>query len=178
MSLHGAVVAAGQGPVIQHTAPGRSFTLKLQNDETAESVMMFEEVAPVGTVTDFHTHHGSDEIAYVLSGEITFKIGDEVSVGGPGTCAFLPRDIPHAWKSTGVEAARVLFRLYAGPCRQGIRGGAAPSLRVAEPTGACSNARAAWLGVCRSAAFLSRRRRNGPTYSPVGNIGDTWCLEE
>jgi quercetin dioxygenase-like cupin family protein len=76
MSLHGVVLAAGQGPVIRHTAPGRSFTLKLQNGETAESVMMFEEVAPVGTVTDFHTHHESDEIAYVLCGEITFKIGD------------------------------------------------------------------------------------------------------
>ena len=109
MSVHGVVVAAGQGPVIQHTAPGRSFTLKLQNGETDESVMMFEEVAPVGTVTNFHTHRESDEIAYVLSGEITFKIGDQVTVGGPGTCAFLPRDVPHAWKSTGVEPARVLF---------------------------------------------------------------------
>jgi len=114
MSSHGVVVAAGQGAVIQHPAPGRSFTLKLQNDQTAESVMMFEEVAPVGTVTDFHTHHASDEIAYVLSGEITFKIGEEISVGGPGTYAFLPRDVPHAWKSTGVEAARVLFLFTPG----------------------------------------------------------------
>jgi quercetin dioxygenase-like cupin family protein len=71
-------------------------TLKLQNGETAGSVMMFEEVAPVGTATDVHTHHQSDEVAYVLSSEITFKIGDEVTVGGPGTCAFLPRDVPHA----------------------------------------------------------------------------------
>jgi quercetin dioxygenase-like cupin family protein len=109
MSLHGIVLAAGQGPVIRHTSPGRSFTLKLQNGETAENVMMFEEVAPVGTVTDFHTHRASDEVAYVLCGEVTFKIGDEVTVGGPGTCAFMPRDVPHAWKSTGVEAARVLF---------------------------------------------------------------------
>jgi quercetin dioxygenase-like cupin family protein len=109
MSLHGIVLAAGQGSVIRHTSPGRSFTLKLQNGETAESVMMFEEVAPVGTVTDFHSHHASDEIAYVLCGEIAFKIGDEVTVGGPGTCAFMPRDVPHAWKSTGVEAGRVLF---------------------------------------------------------------------
>ncbi len=109
MSMRGVVLAAGQGQVIQSTAPGRSFTLKLLNGETADSVMMFEEVAPVGTVTDFHTHHESDEVAYVLDGEITFKIGDEVTVGGPGTCAFMPRDVPHAWKSTGVEAARVLF---------------------------------------------------------------------
>ena len=48
-------------------------------------------------------------MAYVLSGEITFKIGDEVTVGGPGACAFMPRGVPHAWKSTGAETGRVLF---------------------------------------------------------------------
>ena len=37
------------------------------------------------------------------------KIGDEVTVGGPGTCAFFPRNVPHAWKSTGTETGRVLF---------------------------------------------------------------------
>ena len=45
----------------------------------------------------------------LLSGEITFKIGDEVTVGGPGSCAFLPRGVPHAWKNTGAETGRVLF---------------------------------------------------------------------
>ena len=44
-----------------------------------------------------------------LAGEITFKIGDEVTVGGPGTCAFFPRNVPHAWKNTGRETGRVLF---------------------------------------------------------------------
>jgi hypothetical protein len=24
------------------------------------------------------------------------KIGDEITVGGPGTCAFMPRGVPHA----------------------------------------------------------------------------------
>jgi len=45
----------------------------------------------------------------VLAGEFTFKISDTVSVGGPGTCAFMPRNVPHAWKNTGTEAGRVLF---------------------------------------------------------------------
>src|SRR5260370_39264767 len=79
--------------------------------------MIFEEVAPVGTVTPMPLHHDSDEVAYVLSGEITFKIGDAVTVGGPGTCAFMPRAVPHAWKSTGAEIGRVLF-MYA-PGRAG-----------------------------------------------------------
>ena len=89
-------------------APGRSAALKITSD-MAESVMMFEEVAPTDTVTDLHIHHDSDEIAYVLSGEVTFKIGDQITVGGPGTCAFMPRGVPHAWKSTGAGAGRVLF---------------------------------------------------------------------
>jgi quercetin dioxygenase-like cupin family protein len=113
MDTNGLVVMPGKGPVWK-MAPGRSSTLKLQNGETDESVMIFEEVAPVDTVTPMHLHHDSDEVAYVLSGEITFKIGDEVTVGGPGTCAFMPRDVPHAWKSTGAETGRVLFMYTPG----------------------------------------------------------------
>ena len=72
MNANGLVMMPGKGPAWK-MAPGRSSTLKLQNGETDESVMMFEEVAPVGTVTPMHLHHDSDEVAYVLSGEITFK---------------------------------------------------------------------------------------------------------
>ena len=82
---------------------------KLLGHETNESIMMFEETVPPGTKSLFHLHRDSDEVAWVLAGEITFRIGDEVSVGGPGTCAFFPRNVPHAWKSTGRETGRVLF---------------------------------------------------------------------
>ncbi len=98
-------------------SPGRSFSLKLRGGETGDSIMMFEETIPAGTKSTFHLHHHSDEVAYVLSGEVTIKIGDEVTVGGPGTCAFIPRGVPHAWKCTGAETGRVLF-LYT-PARAG-----------------------------------------------------------
>jgi len=71
--------------------------------------MMFEETVPAGTKSTFHSHHDSDEVAYVLSGEVTFKIGDEVTVGGPGTCAFMPRGVPHAWKKHRRGNRQVLF---------------------------------------------------------------------
>src|SRR5207248_11612824 len=89
--------------------PGREFALKLLGGATGDSMMVFEETVPAGTKSTLHLHHDSDELAYVLSGEITFLIGDAVTVGGPGTCAFLPRNVPHAWKSTGAETGRVLF---------------------------------------------------------------------
>jgi quercetin dioxygenase-like cupin family protein len=80
-------------------SPGRSISLKLRGGETGDSIMMFEETVPPGKKSYFHLHHDSDEVAYVLSGEVTFKIGDEVTVGGPGSAAFMPRGVPHAWKS-------------------------------------------------------------------------------
>ena len=105
----GFVVPAGGGRHFASPTPGRSFAMKLLGHETGESIMMFEETLPPGTASLYHLHHDSDEVAWVLAGEFTFKIGDEVTAGGPGTCAFMPRDIPHAWKNTGGETGRVLF---------------------------------------------------------------------
>jgi mannose-6-phosphate isomerase-like protein (cupin superfamily) len=64
---------------------------------------------PAGKKSYFHLHHDSDEVAYVVSGEVTFMIGDEVTVGGPGSCTFMPRGVPHCWKGTGAETSQVLF---------------------------------------------------------------------
>src|SRR5262245_28923119 len=108
MSAQGIVVLPGQGTVSTMT-PGRSVALKLLGGATDDSIMLFEEIVPAGTKSTFHLHHGSDELAYVLTGEITFKIGDEITVGGPGTCAFMPRGVAHAWKNTGTETGKVLF---------------------------------------------------------------------
>ena len=113
MSTPNIVVPPRQDPV----APGRSYSVKLRGGETGDSIMMFEEIVPAGAKSTFHLHHDSDEVAYVLSGEVTFMIGGEISVGGPGACAFMPRGVPHAWKSTGAETGRVLF-LYT-PARAG-----------------------------------------------------------
>lgn len=108
MDAKGLVVPPSGGSILSMAA-GRSAALKFLGGQTGESIMLFEETAPAGTETTFHIHRDSDEVTYVLSGEITFKIGDEITVGGPGTCAFLPRGVAHAWKNTGTETGRVLF---------------------------------------------------------------------
>ena len=45
MNPNGMVVASGEGPAWS-MEPGRKSVLKLQNDDTEQSVMMFEETAP------------------------------------------------------------------------------------------------------------------------------------
>jgi quercetin dioxygenase-like cupin family protein len=108
MTMQGFVLQPGKGPVSSFT-PGRSIVVKLLGGETGDSIMVFEETVPPETKSMFHLHRDSDEVAYVLGGEVTFKIGDEVTVGGAGACAFIPRGVPHAWKSMGSETGRVLF---------------------------------------------------------------------
>ncbi len=115
----GFVVPAGGGKHFDSPTPGRSFALKLLGRETGESIMMFEETLPPGTASLHHLHHDSDEVAWVISGEFTFNIGGEVTGGGAGTCAFMPRDVPHAWKNTGTETGRVLF-LYTPAAAGGL----------------------------------------------------------
>jgi quercetin dioxygenase-like cupin family protein len=112
MEAQGFVVPPGQGRVWEMAA-GRSSALKLLGGETGESVMMFEETAPAGTQTTYHLHHDSDEVAYVLAGEITFKIGEEVTIGGPGTCAFMPSGLAHVEELGRRDGARAV-PLYPG----------------------------------------------------------------
>src|SRR5215467_14893022 len=108
MAAQGIVVQPGEGLVRSQTS-GRSYTLKLLGGATGDAIMLFEETVPAGTKSTFHLHRNSDEVAWVLEGEITFKIGDEVTVGGPGTCAFFPRNVGHAWTNSGSQTGRVLF---------------------------------------------------------------------
>src|SRR5438067_959389 len=87
MTAQGIVAQPGEG-LVSHssTTPGRLYALKLLGGATGDSIMLFEETVPAGTKSTLHLHRDSDEVAYVLEGEITFMIGDEVTVGGVGAC--------------------------------------------------------------------------------------------
>lgn len=90
-------------------SPRHTLAIKLRGNETAGSVMMFEGTAPVGARSTLHLHRDSDEIAYVMRGQLTCLIGDDISVCDPGSSIFMPRGVRHAWKSTGSETGHVIF---------------------------------------------------------------------
>ena len=105
----GIVVPPGAGKHLAE-ASGQVVSMKLFGRETGESVTLFEQTVPAGSKSSWlHLHRDSDEIAWVLEGEFTFRIGEAVTTGGPGTCAFLPRNVPHAWKNSGGQPGRVMF---------------------------------------------------------------------
>jgi mannose-6-phosphate isomerase-like protein (cupin superfamily) len=108
MSAKGMVIPAGGGIRLDGQTPGGRFDLKLFGRDTGESIMLFEEVVPAGRKSLHHLHRDSDEVFWVIAGEFSFKIGDAVTTGGPGTCAFMPRGVPHAWKNIGNDTGHVV----------------------------------------------------------------------
>ena len=113
----GVVVPPGGGKHLEEKS-GQVVSMKLFGRETGQSVTLFEQSVPAGSKNSWlHLHRDSDEVAWVLEGEFTFRIGDEIVSGGPGTCAFMPRNVPHAWKNSGTVPGRVVF-LYT-PARAG-----------------------------------------------------------
>ena len=64
------------------------------------------------SIVRFSNAASEDGAATSNAAKFTFKIGDEITVGGAGTCAFMPRGLAHAWKNTGAHTGRALF-IYA-----------------------------------------------------------------
>ena len=104
----GGILAPGEGRTV--TALGAQATIKADGD--ALSVIEIRE-APQGG-TPLHMHRQRDELLYVLEGAFTLTVGDLTSRVGPGTCAYIPRGVDHAYQNVGTETGRLLAVLAPG----------------------------------------------------------------
>ncbi len=87
---------------------GEPTLLKATGEQTGGLYTVAEILAtPEGSVP-LHVHHREDEAFFVLDGEVTFSIGDDVFEAGPGAFAFGPRDIPHRY-TVRTPSARMLM---------------------------------------------------------------------
>jgi hypothetical protein len=59
-----------------------------------------EVAGPGGAVPPLHVHHREHEAFYVLQGEYSAFIGDDVITASPGTWVWGPRDVPHGTASS------------------------------------------------------------------------------
>ena len=157
----GLVVPAGGGKRYEDS-PGRFFALKLLAGQTGESIMLFEETTPAGTRSTHHLHYDSDEVVWVLEGEFTFKIGDEVFSGGPGTCAFFPRNVPHAWMNSGSGTGRALFLYTPGSAGRYIEERFEQSQPLSDAERDRERARHGWQLIGPNPLLSALSRRAGP----------------
>ena len=97
----GYVVGPGEG------VPDRGAEVKASGRSTGGSLTAIEVTIDGGPPRHTHTHE--DESFYVLTGALEVKCGDDRFQAGPGSFVFLPRNLPHAFRTVGGPATALLI---------------------------------------------------------------------
>ena len=84
-------------------------TVLLRSEESDGEVAIIELAVPAGWIGPPLHHHDFDEAFYVLEGEVTFRLGDELVARGAGTLTFAPRGSHHTLANLGDRPARYLL---------------------------------------------------------------------
>jgi mannose-6-phosphate isomerase-like protein (cupin superfamily) len=82
----------------------------LRSSQSDEEISIIEMTVGAGWGGPPLHHHDFDEAFYVLDGELTFQLGDEIVTRGPGTLTFAPRGSHHTLANLGdVQASSLLI---------------------------------------------------------------------
>ncbi len=86
-----------------------SSSVLLRSERSDDHVSVVELAVPAGWPGPPLHHHDFDEAFYVLDGELTFQLGDEVSTARAGTLVFAPRGSHHTLANPSDGPARDLL---------------------------------------------------------------------
>jgi quercetin dioxygenase-like cupin family protein len=104
----GLVQGALEGDPRRHM--GHLFDWKAVGRSTGGAFALIEIEGWRGGEPPIHYHTREDELFYVLDGEATFKVGEELRSIGPGGFVWAPRNVPHGFAFT-TERVRMLVGL-------------------------------------------------------------------
>jgi quercetin dioxygenase-like cupin family protein len=90
---------------------------KATADDTDGAFTLFEDRMDHGKVTPLHLHPDSDETMIVLEGEIVMHLDGTEHTVGAGGVASAPRGVPHAFRVSGADGARLLCLHTPGCCQ-------------------------------------------------------------
>jgi quercetin dioxygenase-like cupin family protein len=87
---------------------GQLAEIKATAANTGGQFTIIDVTCPPGLEVPLHVHHREDEAFWILAGEVTLYVGDDMVHAGPGDYAFGPRDVPHRYV-VGDSGCRMLF---------------------------------------------------------------------
>lgn len=80
------------------------WTVLADGAATQGNYCLFEATLPQGTAGPAYLHAQSDEVFYVLDGEIEFFLGDRTETAASQSLVFLPRGTVHSYRVTSTTA--------------------------------------------------------------------------
>lgn len=87
---------------------GALAVIKAGAADTGGLMTIVEVTEAAGAEAPRHVHHREDEAFWILEGDVTLRVGDEVIEAHAGDYAFGPRDVPHSYR-VGPAGCRMLF---------------------------------------------------------------------
>ena len=100
--------------------------IKVSAEETGGLLSIIEMTEPPNTEAPLHVHHREDEGFWILEGDVTLQVGDEIIEASAGDFAFGPRGIPHRY-TVGPDGCRMLFILTPGGMERLVRDMSVPA---------------------------------------------------
>jgi quercetin dioxygenase-like cupin family protein len=102
-------MTATSGVIIRPPSVPESLRILLSEAECDGALGVVEMTLSAGTSgPPLHLHPTHAEAFYVLAGQLTLQVGEEVVTGGPGTWACAPKDVPHTLANFGANEGRLL----------------------------------------------------------------------
>jgi uncharacterized RmlC-like cupin family protein len=91
------------------SSPVFSPKVLLRSEETDGALSVMDNRVPAHWGGPPLHQHDFDETFYVMDGELTFQLRDELIAKGPGELAFAPRGVPHTFANLGEAPAHYLL---------------------------------------------------------------------
>src|ERR1051326_3646733 len=88
--------------------------VRLGGEQTGGAFSLADNLNRRGSGSPVHVHEGEDETLLVLDGELRVYVGEDDYTADPGTVAFLPRRLRHAYVVTSATARFLTFHVPAG----------------------------------------------------------------
>lgn len=87
---------------------------RVRSDQTNGAFSVVEFVSQPGKGVGPHVHSEEDELVYLLEGTIEVTLADKTLTVEAGSCALLPKGIPHGYVNVGKKPSRLLAVLMPG----------------------------------------------------------------
>jgi quercetin dioxygenase-like cupin family protein len=84
-------------------------TIHVRSEHSSGRLGIVERTMPAGAAGPPLHIHAFDEAFYVLEGELTFQVGDELTTASAGELAFAPGGTPHTVANRSGAPARSLL---------------------------------------------------------------------
>lgn len=95
----------GEGLAVENPTGG-VITFKVMSGTSDGGVTAIDTTVPPGLGPPLHVHWEQDETIYTLEGLFEVKLGEQLLKAPAGSCVFIPRGTPHAWRNAGDSTAR------------------------------------------------------------------------